>query len=72
MPTGGYEGAPSRAGGGQPGGAKSVDPGHLLIGLGALMLLVSLFLEWYTPTAEAWDVLRSGTSFSPRSRSSPS
>ena len=56
MPTGGYEGTPSRAGGGLPGGARSVDPGHLLIALGAIMLLVSLFLEWYTPNAEAWDV----------------
>lgn len=56
MPIGSMDG-PSRAGGaGTHGGPGNIDPGHLLIGVGALMLLVSLFLEWYSPSAEAWDV----------------
>jgi len=33
-----------------------MDAGLLLIGIGAILLLVSLFLEWYEPNAEAWDV----------------
>jgi len=33
-----------------------MDAGALLIGLGAIILLVSLFLVWYQPNAEAWDV----------------
>jgi hypothetical protein len=33
-----------------------MDAGLLLIGIGAIVLLVSLFLEWYEPNAEAWDV----------------
>ena len=37
-------------------GARNMDAGLLLIGIGAIMLLVSLFLEWYEPNAEAWDV----------------
>jgi hypothetical protein len=28
----------------------------LLIAVGAIVLFVSLFLEWYSPNAEAWDV----------------
>lgn len=38
------------------GGARTLEAGVLLIGLGSLLLLVSLFLEWYQPGAEAWDV----------------
>lgn len=38
------------------GAARTLEAGALLIGLGALLLLVSLFLEWYQPGAEAWDV----------------
>jgi hypothetical protein len=57
MPIGGLEGKPSLAGGaGRPVGARNLDAGTLLIGLGAIILLVSLFLEWYQPNAEAWDV----------------
>jgi pimeloyl-ACP methyl ester carboxylesterase len=37
-------------------GRRNMDAGLLLIGIGAIMLLVSLFLEWYEPNAEAWDV----------------
>lgn len=51
----GAMGGPSAGGVGTPVSARNIDPGHLLIGLGALMLLVSLFLEWYKPNAEAWD-----------------
>lgn len=36
--------------------ARTIEAGILLIGLGALLLLVSLFLVWYQPAAEAWDV----------------
>lgn len=39
-----------------PNTARPVEAGMLLIGLGAILLLVSLFLEWYQPGAEAWDV----------------
>jgi hypothetical protein len=39
-----------------PNTARTVEAGMLLIGLGAILLLVSLFLEWYQPGAEAWDV----------------
>jgi len=51
MPIGGNDPIASRA----P-GARNMDAGVLLIGLGAILLLVSLFLEWYEPNAEAWDV----------------
>ncbi len=37
-------------------GARTADPGLLLIALGAILLLVSLFLEWFEPGIEAWDV----------------
>lgn len=39
-----------------PNTARTIEAGMLLIGLGATLLLVSLFLEWYQPGAEAWDV----------------
>ena len=39
-----------------PNAARTIEAGMLLIGLGAILLLVSLFLEWYQPGAEAWDV----------------
>ena len=40
-----------------PNDARTIEAGMLLIGAGALLLLVSLFLEWYEPGVEAWDVL---------------
>lgn len=39
-----------------PNTARTIEAGMLLIGLGAILLLISLFLEWYEPGAEAWDV----------------
>ncbi len=39
-----------------PNTARTIEAGVLLIGLGAILLLASLFLEWYQPGAEAWDV----------------
>ncbi|CAA9494204.1 MAG: hypothetical protein AVDCRST_MAG67-1530 [uncultured Solirubrobacteraceae bacterium] len=39
-----------------PNTGRTIEAGMLLIGLGAILLLVSLFLEWYQPGAEAWDV----------------
>lgn len=36
--------------------ARNSEAGLLLVALGALLLLVSLFLEWYEPGIEAWDV----------------
>jgi hypothetical protein len=36
--------------------ARNLEAGALLIGLGAILLFVSLFLEWYQPGVEAWDV----------------
>jgi len=35
--------------------ARNLEAGALLIGLGAILLFVSLFLEWYQPGVEAWD-----------------
>ncbi|HVL31672.1 MAG TPA: hypothetical protein VM299_05505 [Solirubrobacteraceae bacterium] len=37
-----------------PGGARGVEAGLLLIGAGAILLLISLFLEWYEPEIDAW------------------
>ena len=37
-------------------GARTFDAGTLLLGAGALLLLVSLFLEWYQPGIDAWEV----------------
>lgn len=39
-----------------PSTARTIEAGMLLIGLGAILLLVSLFVEWYQPGVEAWDV----------------
>lgn len=39
-----------------PNTARTIEAGMLLVGLGAILLLISLFLEWYQPGAEAWDV----------------
>ena len=39
-----------------PNDARSIEAGMLLIGAGAILLFVSLFLEWYEPGIEAWDV----------------
>ncbi|MDP1846795.1 MAG: hypothetical protein Q8K79_03300 [Solirubrobacteraceae bacterium] len=39
-----------------PDDARTIEAGMLLIGAGALLLLVSLFLEWFDPGLEAWDV----------------
>lgn len=34
--------------------ARSLELGLLLIGAGAVLLLISLFLEWYDPGLDAW------------------
>ena len=39
-----------------PNDARTIEAGMLLIGAGALLLLVSLFLEWFDPGLEGWDV----------------
>jgi hypothetical protein len=39
-----------------PNDARSIEAGMLLIGAGALLLLVSLFLEWYQPGIDAWEI----------------
>jgi hypothetical protein len=39
-----------------PSDVRTIEAGALLIGLGAILLLVSLFLEWYQPGLEAWSV----------------
>ena len=39
-----------------PNDARSIEAGMLLIGAGAILLFVSLFLGWYKPGLEAWDV----------------
>ena len=39
-----------------PAAARSFDAGTLLLGAGALLLLISLFLEWYQPGIDAWEV----------------
>lgn len=42
-----------------PGGAReprSFEAGLLLTGAGAVLLLISLFLEWYEPELDAWTV----------------
>jgi peptidoglycan/LPS O-acetylase OafA/YrhL len=39
-----------------PAGARTVEAGGLLIGAGAVLVLVSLFLEWYQPGIDAWSV----------------
>ncbi len=37
-------------------GSRPVEAGTLLVGAGALLLFVSLFLEWFQPGADAWEV----------------
>jgi uncharacterized membrane protein (UPF0136 family) len=39
-----------------PAAARNTEAGLLLIALGAILLLISLFLEWFEPGIEAWDV----------------
>jgi hypothetical protein len=39
-----------------PNDARTVEAGMLLIGAGAILLLVSLFLEWYQPGIDAWEI----------------
>jgi hypothetical protein len=34
---------------------RRIEAGPLLVGLGAILLLVSVFLDWYTPQLTAWD-----------------
>ena len=34
--------------------ARSLELGLLLVGAGAVLLFISLFLEWYTPELDAW------------------
>jgi hypothetical protein len=34
---------------------RRIEAGPVLVGLGALVLLVSLFLDWYQPRVTAWD-----------------
>lgn len=36
--------------------APNLEAGLLLVAIGAVLLLVSLFLAWYAPGIEAWDV----------------
>lgn len=46
---------PGRAASTTPAG-RTLEAGALLIGLGALLLFVSLFLDWYQPGIDAWSV----------------
>jgi peptidoglycan/LPS O-acetylase OafA/YrhL len=39
-----------------PKDVRSLEAGVLLIGAGAILLFVSLFLEWYQPGADVWEV----------------
>ncbi|HWI08359.1 MAG TPA: hypothetical protein VNT54_12700 [Solirubrobacteraceae bacterium] len=41
---------------GTPGDARRLDLGTLLVGAAALLLFVSLFLDWYQPGIDAWSV----------------
>lgn len=41
---------------GTPTAARNLEAGALLIGAGALLLFVSLFLDWYQPGIDAWSV----------------
>jgi hypothetical protein len=34
---------------------RRIEAGPVLVGLGALVLLVSLFLDWYQPAVSAWE-----------------
>lgn len=46
---------PARPPASPPTARRSIEAGALLIGLGALVLVISLFLEWYEPGLGAWD-----------------
>jgi hypothetical protein len=35
---------------------RNLEAGVLLLGVGAVLLLVSLFLEWYQPNVDAWEI----------------
>jgi hypothetical protein len=35
---------------------RNLEAGMLLIGVGAILLLISLFLEWYQPRIDAWEI----------------
>lgn len=39
-----------------PNDARTIEAGMLLIGAGAILLFVSLFLEWYEPGIDAWEI----------------
>jgi hypothetical protein len=39
-----------------PDGPRSLEGAILLIGAGAILLIVSLFLEWYQPGVDAWEI----------------
>lgn len=39
-----------------PTDVRTIEAGGLLIGLGAILLLVSLFLEWFQPGLDAWSI----------------
>jgi len=39
-----------------PTAARNLELGMLLIGAGALLLLISLFLTWYQPEVDAWEI----------------
>ena len=34
---------------------RRIEAGPVLVGLGALVLLVSVFLDWYEPNVTAWE-----------------
>ena len=34
---------------------RRIEAGPVLVGLGALLLLVSVFLDWYDPNVTAWE-----------------
>jgi hypothetical protein len=41
------------------GDMRNIDAGPLLLGAGALLLFVSLFLHWYKPGLDAWTIFES-------------
>jgi hypothetical protein len=55
MAIGGPHDRPSRGGGFRaPGAGRNTEAGQLLVGLGAALLLLSLFLNWYRRGVDAW------------------
>lgn len=55
MAIGGPHDRPLRGGGfAAPGAGRNAEAGHLLVGLGAALLLLSLFLNWYRRGVDAW------------------